>query len=150
MKEETTMKKKCKICKENKAKFFAQYWNQEMYSITRPNQPYVNNFIQQMEEYLQFDEWYLLLTPISQLREEDALEVYSIVYPNSLKTEDYEKIIAVEEMFSQRLVVINLNSMTNAIDYLRSKGYALQFMNYTVADQLSMGWIQLREQAFKH
>lgn len=110
---------------EYKAKFFAQYWGQISYRIN-DSEPRIWNGLYAI------DDEYLLLTPLSDITEEDAKEVNI----DSAKAfhEYYDNCRDLSEMLD-----------VGSIDYLRSKGCALPYLNYSVEDLIKLGWIKLKE-----
>lgn len=99
--------------KENKAKFFAQYYGQEVLknrtSIYRLNHSW--NW--------QHNSFYLILKPLS-----------------SITDEHKDKSISLGETHLR-----NFNQ--KQVDYLRSKGYALPFHDLSVDDLINYNWIKL-------
>lgn len=103
---------------ENKAKFFAQYWGQ--------------NVVGNIGDY--FNRTYLELTPLSQISDEDAIEVSERCVPGNDKRIDNIK---------QHCRIYAMQSSLIS-DYLRSKGYALPWNGITVEEQIEFGWIKLK------
>ena len=100
---------------ENKEKFFAQYWGQEVkkYLIqTDATQSYYNvsdNFGMALKDA------FLELKPLSQISYEDSAEVAKV---------------------SSKVI--------EAVDCLRSKGYALPWNSLSVEKQIEYGWVRLK------
>ena len=126
-----------------KSRFFAQYWGLIVAKETKyPKSPTINTttvlLINELSNY------HLELKPLSKITDEDAIVVSKIF---GMK-EDFEFIgkILCTTMFdnwdSESETVI-FNSNAKAVDYLRSKGYALPFMEYSVEDLVSFGWVRL-------
>ena len=114
---------------ENKARFFAQYWGQQVQRYENNNyKKVVNGFI---ETNLQ-DKDYLLLKPISKITDEDAISMYRGLERNYESANQF-----LEDYKSIGFLV------QSEVDFLRSKGYAVPFMNYSVEDLVKMGWVQL-------
>ena len=112
-----------------KCRFFAQYWGQQVQRYENNNyKKVVNGFI---ETNLQ-DKDYLLLKPISKITDEDAISMYRGLERNYESAnqflEDYKSIGFLEQ---------------SEVDFLRSKGYAVPFMGYSVDDLVKIGWVQL-------
>ena len=112
-----------------KCRFFAQYWGQQVQRYENNNyKKVVNGFI---ETNLQ-DKDYLLLKPISKITDEDAISMYRGLERNYESAnqflEDYKSIGFLEQ---------------SEVDFLRSKGYAVPFMGYSVDELVKMGWVQL-------
>ncbi|UOX35297.1 hypothetical protein LXD69_07200 [Flavobacterium sediminilitoris] len=87
------------------------------------------------------------LKPIDHIEDEDAIEVAKMFIK---KEEIREELIFCGRIFAtcifdnQDIEETQLyNEHCKATDYLRSKGYALPFMEYTVDDLVKMDWVQL-------
>lgn len=128
---------------ENKAKFFAQYYGCKVYmnspNCRIPSKVFMGKSIEPKD--------FLELTPLSQISDEDAIEVAKI--EDSAYTESNlvrGKVIA--ENF------INYSDCNNSfrcslkmikfMDYLRSKGYALPWMGLSVEELIEYGWVKLK------
>ena len=112
-----------------KCRFFAQYWGQQVQRYENNNyKKVVNGFI---ETNLQ-DKDYLLLKPISKITDEDAISMYRGLERNYESANQF-----LEDYKSIGFLV------QSEVDFLRSKGYAVPFMNYSVEDLVKMGWVQL-------
>lgn len=102
-----------------KSRFFAQYWGQDVCQTKGGS--------------------YLELKPLSKITDEDAEELlpfvsfqFSSKYTDEQIKEEIKKSVLDTEMMPFEL-----------FDFLRSKGYALPYMNYSVDDLISFGWVQL-------
>ena len=94
---------------------------------------------------------YLVLTPISEITDEDAKIVSDILGIQCSQQEDsacfdlegfacyLQECIDGTEFLGRKC-----NSYAYAVDILRSKGYALPFMNYSVDRLIEMGFLKLR------
>jgi len=125
---------------ENKETFFYVYGKQKVL---------VRNII--AEEYkelrictaFEWDGWlstsHLLLTPLSQITDDDAIEVALLNHndPND------ERVNMVQ--FGRAIASRNTEFRHGTADYLRSRGYALPYMSLSVEQQIEYGWIKLRE-----
>jgi hypothetical protein len=108
---------KAKIDNENKVKFFALYWGQQVLKVTSTNLTTVSS-----QWNFEHKDLYLELKQLSAISYEDSLNCFWVInagqpYPFTI---------------------------TN-IDYLRSKGYALPWMGLSVEDMVLAGWIKLIE-----
>jgi len=84
---------------------------------------------------------FLELKPTKRLTDNEAIELGEIL---NIKDDEVIGILISDEF---------LNTMTNvknggvinlhAIDYLRSKGYAIPFMEYSVDKLVELGWVRL-------
>ncbi len=136
---------------ENKAKFFAQYYKQYVLRLggkTKAVYP-VSNLMDNTVEV-----GYLELKPLSNISDEDAIEVCFLnweIFRNSGKE------IKVVREFNEVKVfihdgnkVLHTHSITEcnngvfATDYLRSKGCALPYNGITVKQQIEWKWIKLK------
>jgi len=124
---------KAEITNENKAKFFALYWMQDVLMCKHYNKPItlIGNHI----DYLycgDYSEYYLQLKPLSSISDEDAEFI-------DLQSEDFNEDgwFDGEEMFYYWASI--------DVDYIRSKGYALPWMGLSVEELVEAGWIKLIE-----
>ncbi len=121
---------------EHKQSFFAKYWNW----IYEGESVCVNIEDTQESDFLE-------LKPLSQITDEDAIEVFDAVYPNSLPVSDYEKTEAVKGVFESEFrphKFLDLSESSSFIDACRRFGYALPFDGLSVEDQIEYGWIKLK------
>ncbi len=123
----------------NKEKFFAQYWGQE---VAIQNEGGGTGFRYDINEATITDikSDYLLLTPLSMISDEDALQVGMLHDVPHLKN----------TLIIGKAIIhwLNVNSKSRdlnieIIDFLRSKGYALPFMGLSVEQQIEYGWVKL-------
>jgi len=164
---------KAEITPENRAKFFAQYWGQNIFHWKYPEYSTHENVIDKVSaatvEYANCGS--LLLKPLSSISDEDAIEVAKIACPELFHTRksghyvDRSQIdwISVKHDYNYKSVDIDIDgyvlvcdesdgslyernpNMVHAIDYLRSKGYALPWMGLTAQEMVEAGWIKLIE-----
>lgn len=119
---------------ENKARLFAQYWGQFIAWNIKWNHNIGNGltldaiFFSRLEN---IEEWALNLKSLSDITDEDAIE---LGYDNA---EDFIK----NELRWDELRKIGVQDA----DYLRSKAYALPFNNLSVEQQLGYGWIIIKK-----
>ena len=130
---------------ENKAKFFAQYWGQYVLYFTSDFLRKIDNLTLDSVE----NDDYLELKPLSQISDEDAIEVSKIFGLGHLSGAIKELILSI---FRTSINDSGTTSSTNGIknwlhvfDYLRSKGYALPYMDLSVEDLVEYGWVKLKE-----
>ena len=107
---------------ENKAKFFAQYWWQEVFLLN--NNKYRITKSRFNAETLK-QECYLELKPLSQISDEDAIKL------GFTNARDFLAVADIYHIYH--------------VDYLRSKGYALPYMDLSVEDLVEYGWVKLKE-----
>ena len=116
---------------ENKSKFFAQYWGQEVlngnglvYSAT-------------MKTKLNDNGDYLELKPLSSITDED----YNFIMNDKVMNPDLEN---GDPLFTFAIGGLRMSDLTTT-DYLRSKGYALPWMGLSVEKLIEYGWVKLKE-----
>lgn len=94
---------------------------------------------------------YLLLKPLHAITDEDAIEFFDILWakdethknkPREFKI-DFGKDWALAPT-SERYGLIP-TGLFHGVDFLRSKGYALNFRDISVSEQTELGWIKLIE-----
>ena len=132
-----------------KCRFFAQYWGQ-------PVQRYENNnYIKVVNGFIEtslLDKDYLLLKPLSKITNEEAIECAKMF--NWLQVSENpelwnhpvtkEKVVKMNDNWKYGICILSIEKLNiQQIDYLRSKGYALPFMQYSVDELVKMGWAQL-------
>ena len=144
---------------ENKARFFAQYWGQKIICFPHnknairydnPNKLLAGTFERNA---------YLELKPLSQISDEDAIELMrlkieskGVVDIETIEIENktldgYTFIVKYKNWDDERVGFV-FNGHTNPLsfyDYLRSKGYALPWMDLSVEDLIKYGWVKLKE-----
>lgn len=140
---------------ENKAMFFAQYWGQKVFKTSiNQEKPHKNNF----GKTIVFKD-FLELTSLSQISDEDAIELMrlkivskGVVDIETIEIENktldgYTFIVKYKNWDDERVGFV-FNGHTNPLsfyDYLRSKGFAVPWMDLEVEDLVEYGWIKLKE-----
>lgn len=89
---------------------------------------------------LKHPDFFLQLKPLSKITDEDIINVWDLIYDKT-RSNEVKLIQWKEQDFLYALV--DVKQTIKAVDYLRSKGYALPFMEYSVEDLISFGWVQL-------
>ncbi len=122
---------KAEINNENKARFFALYFRQEIMGT--------NDFPSPQDCFVavwHVDKYYLNLKPLSAITEEDANAI-------DLTDEHFNE----RGFFGKSPIDDSFYywSFEDA-DFLRSKGYAIPFMGLSVDEMVKAGWIKLMEQ----
>ena len=109
---------------ENKAKFFAQYYLQKALR----NHGWNNNVESIKSDFIpSFSSgWYLELKPLSQISDENLLDIERSLFNTMLEMNRTESL------------------RPSYADYLRSKCYALDWNGITVEEQIEFGWIKLK------
>jgi hypothetical protein len=123
---------KAEINNENKAKFFALYYGQEIIMKRVWDSPMDFKYLFQDDLEYNVASTYLKLKPLSQITDEDAIEVEC--YGAGVDEYGYS--------FSR---VGHTSWKGHEQDYLRSKGYALPWMGLTVDELVKAGWVTLTE-----
>jgi hypothetical protein len=122
---------------ENKERFFAQYWDQNILCDGQR----ANYFVSDYFENLMSAACWLLLTPLSAITDEDAM---SCGFRINDDEEDYLYGMSARNVFSYDYRCYGDFMLGIClIDHLRSKGYALPWMGISVEDQIEYGWIKL-------
>ena len=139
---------------ENKAKFFAQYWGQHVLYFSSDFLRKIDNLTLDSIE----NDDYLELKPLSQVSDEDAIELMRLKIESKgvfdIKTieienktlDGYTFIVKYKNWDDERVGFV-FNGHTNPLsfyDYLRSKGYALPWMDLSVEDLVEYGWVKLK------
>jgi len=118
-----------------KSRFFAQYWGTKTLYIGGLGKVEVGKG----GWNLKHPDFFLQLKPLSKITDDDVQELLPLVsfqfssrYTDEQIKEEIKKSVLDTEMMPSEL-----------FDFLRSKGYALPYMNYSVDDLISFGWVQL-------
>jgi len=128
---------------ENKGKFFAQYWGQKAL-IFPDNEPY---FVQKVGvSYMNgfgVDNRCLYLKSLESVSAEDAIDIVSL--HGAVRSESYGYITAHSKALKVIKFVSELKLVRHdAADLIRSKGYALRWMDLSVEQMVDYGWIILQ------
>ena len=141
---------------ENKEKFFALYWGQDILKIpliVGSPQRFLTSVVISHSEWIdRVNVGHLELKPLSQITDEDAIEVADILKVKSdeqikiILGEKHNRIDAVKRIInSENGTGVSTKRFIEAIDFLRSKGYALPWMGISVEEQIEFGWVKLKE-----
>ena len=163
---------KTEITLKNKAKLFAQYWGQDCFFCGRPEQKeayMVNQFREMIQKYPVIS--YLQRKPLSQITDEDAIEVAEIINISNydfIESFEDSNTTAIKSIVTSKkdgdcyggIVYIYKDGtiywdyhnkdkygeseirLLMAYDFLRSKGYALPWMGLSVEGMVEAGWIK--------
>lgn len=136
---------------ENKSRFIAQHYGQDilLYNNAVRKTQIISHGI--FTENKHIDRSILLLTPLSQISDEDATNIYKIILGQNC-TESVENIIFYGKAFCREYDTDNeflefsqtYWEIRNTIDYLRSRGYALPWMGLSVETLVEYGWVKLK------
>ena len=111
-----------------KCRFFAQYWGTKTLYVGGVGLVEIGKG----GWNLKHPDFFLQLKPLSKITDEDAISMYRGLERNYESAnqflEDYKSIGFLEQ---------------SEVDFLRSKGYAVPFMGYSVEDLVSFGWVRL-------
>lgn len=113
----------------NKAKFFSLYWGLNCIS----NDDFVWHGQETLETALKASKgdlsgWYATLKSLKDINDEDA---FKIGFGNK------NSFLAI----NKELYIYHVNS----VDYLRSKGYALPWMELSIEQLIEYGWVKVKE-----
>ena len=133
-------------CLADKCSFFGHYFQQIVAKETKyPNSPTINTttvlLINRLSNY------HLELKPLSKITNEDIIKWAYLIFNSKFEIKDtYQNANDVWVLINKNEVPFfiqpkDCNAMQ--IDYLRSKGYALPFRDYSVEDLISFGWVRL-------
>lgn len=132
---------------ENKQKLFAQYFEQDVWNYKESNFqsiPLRATILNNVDT----DDW-LCLKPLSNISDEDAIALGAILgYVPNHYVEGEKHIIKLmkEEMRCYENGISTLKAqywVTRMIDFLRSRGYAIEYMGLSVEKQVEYGWVKL-------
>jgi hypothetical protein len=122
-----------------KCRFFAQYWGQ-IYEFKNTKTKWTINegaFPLEKEGNER-----LILTDLKNISDEDCEFISKNIAGVSEEEYKLKEINVVKEMLYKYLSDFK-NTDSYVLDYLRSKGYAVPFMEYSVEDLISFGWVRL-------
>ena len=148
---------------ENKAKFFGQYTNGvtkvvfEEFSYTRKRLVEYEEIIQglitnsdgttvytDMSEQ-DINDCRLLLSPLSMLTDEDAIEV-SRIWGSDVPSTIIGHSLASRLVQGNSKIETEFRNILAVVDFLRLKGYAIPWNGISVAEQIKWGFIILKEE----
>lgn len=132
---------------ENKAKFMALYWGQKVMRSSINDKDFTDLLITTIIPETMKDNWFLELTPLSKITDEDLKHLSKIdlvssgEYDDSVTDLDLIEFGQYEFLNSERDLKYLL---PEAVDFIRSKGYALPWMDLSVEDLVSYGWVKIK------
>lgn len=135
---------------ENKAKFFAQYWGQEIMKSNNDGWEIKKVDHNSIYPLYEEDEDFLILKPLSSITDEDAIEVGNLLFPFISGKIIRVEINSVDELtlnikahrktgYNEDYKAINVP----CADYLRSKGYCLPWMGLSCEALIEYGWVKI-------
>lgn len=125
---------------DNKARFFGLYYSQRVLIPSVNTDTIPVSHWQSIVHYPHFKESTLLLTPLSQISDEDVKGLTNSFMRTKKELLDYY----CSESNGQALKMLFKDLKPEDYDYLRSKGYALPWMGLSVDDLVSYGWVKLK------
>lgn len=137
--------------RQHKSSFMTQYWGQEVlrYNEVEKRTPQskcttVDHF--SMAPTLFFDDSFLLLKATDSLSDEDINVCYNLycAYVAYDGTMDFKPQDEMAKHWYENEALSVIDDVPIIVDYLRSKGYALPYLTLSVAEQITYGWIKLK------
>lgn len=136
-----------------KSRFFAQYWGVKCFEWKPENSigVQIEEVNSQIEKY--YNCGFILLKHLSQITDEECIFIGTNILAIPTGLINYEhKVVYVKNVITNQLnKSITHIGKDNVIysnfyllDFLRSKGYAVPFMKYSVDELILFGWMQLR------
>jgi len=124
-----------------KSRFFAQYYGQEILRWHQWTETTPNSKVDLSIPAIEKGGWFINLKKLPKITDEEAKEIARI------ENFEYDTVIdiIVSDDFLELLNDIKLGKCNKfyVVDFLRSKGYAIPFIEYSVEDLVSFGWVQL-------
>jgi hypothetical protein len=147
-----------KNTKENKQRFFAHYWGQDVLCDYFFESKAIDMTLDDIESDCT-ETSHILLTSLADITDEHAIEVARICYNNpSIAQEVKIGRHVLWYFFEVGASALNKNwtndidreygslKMIDVTDYLRSKSYALPFDGSSVEELKEYGWLKIKEQ----
>lgn len=115
-----------------KSRFFAQYWGTKTLYVGGLGKVEVGNG----GWNLKHPDFFLQLKPLSKITDKDAEHIMQLeAFIDGFLSDDFlEFLIDLKKGHCNKFEVV---------DFLRSKGYAVPFMEYSIEDLISFGWVRL-------
>lgn len=89
---------------------------------------------------LRYPDFYLVLTPLSQITDEDAIELSKLMHGDLAKSMEDGKHLHYGKNFAEYYL-----DKLNCSDFLRSRGYALPAFGYSVEDLINANIFKLKQ-----
>ena len=126
---------------ENKARFFAQYFGQHVLYFSSDFLRKIDNLTLNSIE----DDDFLELKPLSHISDEEVVEVAKLTHGSKFLEQVFTALPKDKVTKYIRHITDGLKNYSK-FDYLRSKGYALAYMDLSVEDLVEYGWVKLKEE----
>ena len=126
---------------ENKEKFFAQYWDQNLGKINSYHQNVISNVCKTNISNID----YLELKPLSSITDEDVLKIAELLLWQR-KILESSMISQTKEILLQESKITTLKGWewADITDKVRELGYAYRWNGVSVEKQIEFGWIKLK------
>ncbi|WP_430827264.1 hypothetical protein [Chryseobacterium indologenes] len=129
---------------ENKAKFFAQYWGQEVFKYfdTLKIQTY---FKLDHENFGNIHNGYLELKPLSSITDEELVKIAQFYESTAHNVKLGDDQILFDFIYGDQGASGAIEiSDGYCLDWLRGNGFATEWMGLSVEKQIEYGWIKLK------
>lgn len=145
---------------DNKRRFFALYWGQQIMRLNFDHPE--NTDVYEIDRHNMHsieEEEYLELKPLSSITDEDAIELskfqlwnegkeYEMIDSNKKRDEyliKHAKFDIKDSEIEQKHTNLDQSLYAKSYDFLRSKGYALPYLGISVETLVEWGWVKLKE-----
>ena len=123
----------------DKRRFFSQYYGQKVMYVGGVGLVEVGRGGWNWKH----PDFFLQLKPTKKITSDEAKELGKIL---NIKDDEVIGILISDEFLNTMISAKNGGVINvHAIDYLRSKGYAVSFMGYSVSDLVELGWVKINE-----
>lgn len=133
---------KAQITPENKERFFALYISQPVLADNlRDRTPLDKSWNWRHKDF------WLNLTPLSAITDEDAIEVAAIVFGKPEATPEIGRAIirCLFENDETFAIAVMDTAIIDICDFLRGRSYLVRFAGLSETELIDCGWVKLRE-----
>lgn len=138
---------------ENKLKFFAQYFGQRVLkrNLILSNRVYIIDWQEFFNISMSPENYHLELRSIESITDAECLMLYRLLIKSMTFGKYYQNLIENEKKIYSirfRFLFAKRESLTLQqieIDFLRSKGFLVPFMNLTTDQILEFGWAKIKD-----
>lgn len=144
-----------KNTKENKQRYVAAHWGQKVLRIKADEGNDITMYVDSISIKL-YETSHLLLTSLTDITDEHAIEVARICNPYFPINEDLEievftngfgrKVVSWGDSPKSKFLIEDAVNITNGADFLRKNSYALPFDGSSVDELKEYGWLKIKEQ----